>query len=283
MADVIYTPSIWDYLGQGIQKGAEAYNKRKADDKDTEDKKMSFMTQLLNAGLINQDDFNKAADNTRFKDINVRKSKDERQENLAKFGAISEAPGTAPTGMPSTGKAPAGRTPTANEFKAVGLLTPGEQAQDQALGAKSTTETNVEGVKQRYAAGEPISQREAAAANLQTDDMLNEARSAQSHKLLVAQGPQFVDQALAPIMQENAGRIPTRGWEQVADQAAEEYNKQRIASNLPADPSARAFMYSAILERLIAQRKDDIEQTKAKAVKLKIGGEQRRHEQTVAC
>lgn len=252
MADVIEVPSIWDYLGKGIQAGADAYNKRKADQKDTEDKQVTFMNQLLTAGLINQDDYNKAIQGTRFNQIKARPSKTEQAEGLAATGM-----------SPVTGK-PA----NANEFKRLDLLTPGEQQKDVLTGAQSATGINSEQVKQRYLAGEQISDREAAAIGLQTDEDLELARIGKNHTKLVEKAPGFVDQALAPLIQQNGGRIPTRGWEDLINQAAEQYNQFRIQSQLPADPSAKAYMHSLVIERLIAQRNQDIEQLKAQNVGL---------------
>ncbi len=250
MADVIEVPSIWDYLGQGIQAGADAYNKRKADQKDTEDKQVTFMTQLLNAGLIDQKDFNNAIQGTRFNQIKARPSKTEQSEQLAATGV-----------SPVTGK-PA----TANEFQRLDLLTPGQQTKDVATGAEATTQINANDVKQRYLAGDQISDREAAAIGVQTDEDIDLAKIGKNHTMLVQKAPGYVDQVLAPLMQMNNGRIPIRGWEDAINQAAEQYNQLRVQSQLPADPSAKAYMHSLVIERLIAQRTQDIEQMKAQNV-----------------
>lgn len=252
MADVIEVPSIWDYLGQGIQRGAEAYNARKAEQKDTEDKQVTFMNQLLTAGLINQDDYNKAIQGTRFNQIKARPSKAEQAEGLAATGK-----------NPTTGK-PA----TAVDYNRLGLLTPGDQAKDTVTGAQAQTSLNIEDIRKRWMAGEPISGREAVAAGVQTDEQRKLADLAQSHTHLKDNAEGFLDQALAPFLQQSGGRIPTRGWEDAAKAAAAMYNQHLAQNKIAPDDTAEAYMHKLILDRLIEQKKLDIQHLQASNVGL---------------
>lgn len=247
MADVIRMPSIWDYLGQGMQTGVKSFQDIR---KEEEAKKMAALgidTQLFNQGSMDAADYNQRYESLFKRSPNVKASKEER------------ARGVLATDLnPATGK-----PWTYAERYNAGLPSASAEVKDKSEGVVAQQTIDMAGIRNDYLSGKPITGRAAAALGLPDDETITAGRLAMQDKTLSSIGPKYTDTILAPVMSANGGRIPTQGWKGLADQAYASYEKDRKAQGLPANPQAQAYFTTQLLDRLTKQRELDISQQNA--------------------
>lgn len=247
MTEIIETPSIWDYIAHAGEVGIKSYTDAKRATEAKNAQEMGFLGELFKAGHIDSTDFNEEA---KKRKLNV-KVKPTPQELMRKVALSPEL-------NPDSGK-----PWSDDERRMAGLPSAAAQKVEKAQASAADTQIAGDELQRQYLAGEPITEAQAAALKLPTHEELEIGRQMRGNKVLEEVGPKYLDTFLAPIMQQNGGRIPARGWQGVVDQAYQSYTEDRKKHGLAEDPSAKAYFSSHLIDRLTQQRKLDIDALQA--------------------
>lgn len=237
MPEVIKLPSIWDYIADAGTKGIDSYQDARERLRQQQMAQANLATNLFGAGAINSTDLMPALQAVGV-NATIQPNQAERQRSVIASPDIN----------PKTGK-----PWTDDELKTAGLPTSADRL-------KSQNEVSSETIKSKFLKGESLSEREAKFAGVPTDQELTLGQMQKQDAVLSQIGTKYVDLALA----ETNGRVPTN-WNSVVDKAFAAYTADRQRANLPADPSHRAYFVSQIFDRMVAQRKLDIDALQAKA------------------
>lgn len=238
MAGEIQVPSIWDYLGQGVQQGVTNYHQAKAENDRKDAEQAQFMGSLLQSGAIDSDTFNS---NPLIQKMGVKVAPTpfEMKRKIA----------ASPDTDPSTGQ------PWTPEARIAAGLQP-KEIQNAAI-SNATTTLNADEIKQKYMRGEDITPTEAAAVGLPTKDTLEEGRQLAQSQYMSTVGKSYLDAALTPVQSTNNGRIPTGGWQKIADDAYNTFAADRAAHGLPPMPQAKSYFTTQLLDRYNEQVVND--------------------------
>ena len=238
MAGEVQVPSIFDYLGQGIQQGVQDYHQAKAENDRKDAEQANFMGSLLQSGAIDSDTFN-ANPLVQKMGVKVAPTTFEMKRKIA----------ASPDVDPSSGK------PWTPEQRSYAGLKPVEVQNAEIASAK--TSLNLDDIKQRYAKGEDVNETEAAAIGLPTKETLQEGRQVAQSQYMSTVGKSYLDAALGPVQSANAGRIPTGGWQAIAGQAYDKFAADRAAHGLPPMPQAQSYFTTQLLDRYNEQVVND--------------------------
>lgn len=238
MAGEVQVPSIFDYLGQGIQQGVTNYHQAKAENDRKEAEQANFMGQLYQSGAIDADTLN-ANPLIQKMGVKVAPTSFEMKRNIA----------ASPDVNPKNGK------PWTPEERNVAGLKPQEVQQAEISTAKTTV--NADEIKQKYMRGEPVTEQEGAAIGLPTAETLQEGRQLAQSQYMGTVGKSYLDAALGPVQSANAGRIPTGGWQTIADHAYDNFAADRAQHGLPPMPQAKNYFTTQLLDRYNEQTVND--------------------------
>lgn len=243
----INTPSIWDYIAQAGNQGVQNFQQAKQETDRKAAVQTQFMGQLLDSGAIDSDAFN-ANPLIKNQGIVVKPGKMELARKII----------ASPDLNPDT-KLPW----TVEEQTMAGMPTVTDKKVLKAKGTTADLQAQTDQATSDYAAGKPLNDQQYALLKLPTPDDLANGKLAAQDKVLGTMGPRVLDDALAPVMSANQGRIPTHGFNAIIDDAFARYTVAAKSSGIRVNPNARQYFATQLIDRLTEQKKLDIQRTAA--------------------
>lgn len=248
MADVIEVPSIWDYLGQAIDRGVGAYQKRKGEQRDQAQYEAGVVNQLMQQGQISAED---AAPYLQKVGVTAKITPNKVERKNKALATPEATAALTPEQRVDLG------IPTQNE-----LTIQGGQA---AQAGKQIQEADI---WKRYANGEDLSDQEATAIGVPTGAEREAKRLMQQDPILTNTAERFIDQTIT----QSGGRINPANASHYGEAAYNAYIQSRMANGMgalnPKDATyARQFFDQALMNRLVQQRKLDIDAEQARSAR----------------
>lgn len=248
MADVIDVPSFWDYLGQGIQRGVEGFQKRRGEQQDERRYEAGVVNQLMQQGQIDAAD---AAPYLAQAGVRapIKANKEERKRKAL-----------------ATPESTAALTP--EQRVDLGIPTQNQLTIEGGQAAEASKAIQATDLWKKYANGDELDDQQAAAIGVPTRQEREAKSLMQQDPVLTGQAERFIDQTIT----QSGGRINPANASHYGEAAYNAYLQMRQATGMgalnPKDAQyARQFFDQALMNRLVQQRKLDIDQEQARSAR----------------